>query len=260
VKHALLLELLARLTARPEPLAVLDTHAGAGLYDVTGEAARRSGEAEAGVARLMADAGEPAPLARLRKAVQAVNRGGALRLYPGSPVLVARTLRPGDRYDGYELRPEDHAALKQALRPFPNARAIAGDGYAALAGAADADRARLILVDPPYERGDEYPRVVEGVRAALARGPATVAVWAPLKDLESFDALLGALEDSGPGLSVQARLRPLDNPLRLNGCALVFLGEPALMQALQAPAEAVAGWAVAALGEPGGAARVDRFG
>lgn len=63
VKHAGLLALLTEMTGKGGPLTVIDTHAGAGLYDLGGEMARKSGEAEAGIGRLMAADDAPAALA-----------------------------------------------------------------------------------------------------------------------------------------------------------------------------------------------------
>ena len=53
-KHALLVWLLDALRRKPAPFAVLDTHAGAGSYDLSG-AADRTGEWRAGIARLLQD-------------------------------------------------------------------------------------------------------------------------------------------------------------------------------------------------------------
>ena len=61
MKHALLVALLRSLQRKPAPLFVLDTHAGTGHYDLESEPARRTGEAAAGIARLLHDT--PAPLA-----------------------------------------------------------------------------------------------------------------------------------------------------------------------------------------------------
>ena len=93
VKHAVVLDLLARLTTSARPLRVIDTHAGGGLYDLSGDAAR-SREAEAGIARLMAT-GEPlpGPLEALAERVRARNADGVVRWYPGSPLLVRRLRR-----------------------------------------------------------------------------------------------------------------------------------------------------------------------
>ena len=49
LKHAILLDLLARLQAGPGALTVLDTHAGAGLYDLFGAEAQKAREADKGV-------------------------------------------------------------------------------------------------------------------------------------------------------------------------------------------------------------------
>ena len=72
VKHAALLQLLARLTGEGGPLTVIDTHAGGGLYDLAGVEAKKSGEAEAGIARLMDATDAPAEFAPLTAAVGAL--------------------------------------------------------------------------------------------------------------------------------------------------------------------------------------------
>ncbi len=114
MKHAILLQVLARLRLGG-PLTVVDTHAGAGLYDLGGEAAAKSGEAALGVGRLMADPSTPPAFAPLKGAVVAVNSGGPLRLYPGSPWLIVQALRPGDAYVGCELRPDDYGVLAREI-------------------------------------------------------------------------------------------------------------------------------------------------
>ena len=259
MKHGLFLQLLEALAADPAPLEVLDTHAGAGLYDLRGEAAVRSGEAEAGIARLMADASAPAVFDPLKRAAAAANGGGEVRVYPGSPALALQALRPQDRYAGCELRPDDFAALQAALKGARNAEALQRDGYEVLAERARRGPRRLTLVDPPFERGDDYARAAETVGRADGRPGDVFAVWTPLKDLETFDAFLGALIGAGAetGLVVEARLKPLDNPLRMNGCALVILADRRTLDLVRGPASAMADWIVARLGEPGGRARVE---
>lgn len=259
LKHGLFLHLVRWMTAEASPLAVLDTHAGAGLYDLRGEAAQRSGEAEAGIVRLMADASAPDAFDLLKAAVAARNPKGLVRFYPGSPALAADALRPQDRYTGCELRADDFAALQAALKGRRNAEALQRDGYEVLAEVARKGPRRLVLVDPPFERGDDYARTAATVGAADGRPGDVFAVWTPLKDLETFDAFLGALLGAGAetGLVVEARLKPLDNPLRMNGCALVLLGDRRLTEAMRGPAQAMAEWIVSRLGEPGGKIRIE---
>ena len=253
VKHAALLEVLARMD---RPLTVVDTHAGAGRYDLAGPEALRSGEAAAGVGRLMAAKNPPAPLAALASAVRNANEGPGARYYPGSPWLVAQALGAGDRLLAFELRPDEHAALARLLGGRPDVQVRCADGFAELARA-PVKGAGLALIDPPYERADDYGRAVQAVRGWLARGPAARAmIWTPLKDLETLDGFLRDLADACPGeplLVAETRLRGLTDPMKMNGCALVFLRPPAGL----APAlEAICGWTAKELGEAGAAARV----
>ena len=254
VKHAVLLQLLRRLTAAPGPLTVIDTHAGRGLYDLAGVEARKSGEAEAGIMRLMAANDAPAEFAPLTAAVRRLNGAGPARRYPGSPWLIAEALRPGDSYLACELRPDEHAALRELMKARRGVRTLCADGYDAAAGQAPAAGRVLLLIDPPFERADDYARIVETLAAARLNRALSALVWLPLKDLETFDGFLRDLEDAAPGplLVAETRMRPLTDPLKMNGCALVLAGAPA---DLAEPVTAICGWTARTLGQ-GGEARV----
>jgi len=256
VKHALVLWLVQTLQARG-PLTVLDTHAGAGLYDLSGDAAR-SKEAEAGVARLMTAPGRPPLLDALAARVAAANPDGGARFYPGSPLLIADALDEGGRYVGFELNPPVRALLAQALADRPNAQAREGDGYALAAAEAVRVKAPLILIDPPFEKPDDYVRSAETALTVIRRDPsATVAIWTPLKDLETFDAFTRRLEGrAGPTLVAEARLRPLTNPMKMNGCALAVVNPP---PGAEAAAQQICAWVADSLGDPGGKAEIWSF-
>jgi 23S rRNA (adenine2030-N6)-methyltransferase len=260
LKHAGILALVAAKKARPGPLTVIDTHAGAGLYDLKGEMALKSGEAEAGIARLMADPGAPPVFDGLKAAVQRANPDGTLRFYPGSPLLTASALGSKDRLVACELREDDARTLKQNLKGVrPAIETVVGDGFATAASRGAGPGDQLVLIDPPFERADDYAQIQHCVAALLKRpSPDPVLVWTPLKDLETFDSLLRGLEDLDPPsvLVVEARLRPLDNPMRLNGCALLLINGP---DSVEAALRSACDWVVSALGEPGGRARVWRL-
>lgn len=228
VKHAALTCLLARLTADPSPLTVVDTHAGGGLYDLSDPEQQRSREAEAGVKRLQG-ADLPPEFAGLSAAIARRNPAGGVKIYPGSPALILDALRPGDRYVACELKDDVHALLAGLLKGRGDARLA--DGFAAAPGIARDTRGRLfVLVDPPFERPDDYLRIVETVDAVLrVRPDAAFLIWLPLKDLETLDGFVRRLEAIDPPAAViaETRLRPLTEPMKMNGCALVGLNAPA---------------------------------
>lgn len=258
VKHAVLTRLLRDMTRGTAPLTVIDTHAGAGLYDLRADASRRTGEAGAGIARLMAAPDAPGAFADLLAAVARVNAPGDARYYPGSPVIIVSLIRPRDRYIACEVRSDDHAALKQVLPREQGALAYLGDGWTHAATVAPGDPASLlVLVDPPFERGDDYAQAL-GLITEIRRvnRGAVIAVWVPIKDLATFDAFLGDVEDAAHGATVMAaevRLRPLTDPMRLNGCAMLIVNPTVGLATFSG---LVVDWLAASLGEVGSGGRI----
>ena len=233
-KHAVLLAWL-RALREGAPFLVIDSHAGAGLYDLSDESFSRSKEAEAGIKALLG-AEVPAGLKPLADYVRAKNaKAGFLDrvgLYPGSPLLVLDHLRTGDAYLGCELRDDDYDLLK--ARVVPRGRATQDDGYKVAVDAAADEKDLFFLIDPPFERPDDYARIVETLSSVLQKRPdARALVWLPLKDLETLDAFLRRLEryrldlSPQPAIAVaELRLRSLWNPMKMNGCALVAVNAP----------------------------------
>ena len=247
VKHALVLWLVKQMQAKG-PLHVLDTHAGAGLYDLSGDAVR-SKEAEAGVARLMDAANRPPLIEALAAEVAAFNPQGGVRYYPGSPLLIARALEKGGTYRGFELNPQVKPLLDEALAKYPNAHGFEGDGYDLTTIAALKMQGPLILIDPPFERGDDYIRSAETAARIVKRDPkAVVAIWTPLKDMETFDGFIRRLEEAkAPNVVVaEARLRPLTNPMKMNGCTMTVVNAPV---GTEAAAREICGWVASTLGD-----------
>ncbi|MCR5875263.1 23S rRNA (adenine(2030)-N(6))-methyltransferase RlmJ [Phenylobacterium sp. J426] len=248
VKHAALLRVMAALGSGP--LTVIDTHAGRGLYDLAGPEARKSGEAEAGIVRLMSAKDAPEAFGPLLRAVAGLNASGPVRRYPGSPWLIAEHLPPGSRYLACELRKEEHDALRSALKSRTGVETLNADGYRAAVERCPPKGRVLLLIDPPFEKADDYVRIVETLEAARARNRDVQAlVWLPLKDLETFDAFLRDLEDAvdAPMLVAETRVKPLTDPMKMNGCALVLLNSPDI----SADLAAISDWVAQELGEEG---------
>jgi 23S rRNA (adenine2030-N6)-methyltransferase len=225
MKHALLVALLRRLTAKATPLRVLDTHAGIGAYDLGGDEASRSGEWRAGVARVV-EAGEPA----LSDYVALVRQAGYPAAYPGSPAITRALLRPGDHLALCELHPEDHAALRRRFRGDGQVSVHRRDAWEAVRALTPfPERRGLVLIDPPFEQPGEFGRMA-GAVAELRRRfrAATVAAWYPIKHRtpvrEFHDALRAAAVPDL--LACELALRAPVDPARLNGCGLLVANPP----------------------------------
>ena len=118
VKHVVLVRVLVHLGMKPTPYRVIDTHAGAGRYDLLGPEAVRSGEWHAGIGRLLGaslDGAAAALLAPYLDAVTACNPPGRLVTYPGSPAITREFLRAQDRLVACELEPGTAATLARHL-------------------------------------------------------------------------------------------------------------------------------------------------
>jgi 23S rRNA (adenine2030-N6)-methyltransferase len=258
LKHLVLCELVRLLTAKDKKLFVLDTHAGAGGYDLGSEMAARTGEAVAGIARLIAapKPGTPAAVSRYLAAVLAYDRkfgpaGGPLRRYPGSPRLVRGTMRATDRFVAYELHPQDALTLKREFAGDPSVEVRQENGYHALkAMLPPPERRGLILIDPPFEASDEFEKLARALRHGLRRfATGCYAIWYPIKD----EAAAADFVEAQAGLKT-VRLE-LDVPAeggKLGACGVLVINPP--WKFAEAMAEALP-WIEAQLG-PGARARI----
>jgi 23S rRNA (adenine2030-N6)-methyltransferase len=233
VKHATLARIIAHLRDKPAPFRVIDTHAGAGLYDLAGPEAGRTGEWREGIARLI-KAPLPAEarqlLAPYLDAVMASNPGGRLKVYPGSPMLVRAWLRPRDRLIACELEPKAAAALAKNLATSTRAKTMPIDGWAALpAYIPPKERRGLVLIDPPYEAPDEFARLAEAFAQAQRKWASGIyLLWYPIKDRAGPDALAKQLKALRIGKILRAELTIARVPAadRLIGSGLIIVNPP----------------------------------
>jgi len=232
-KHVLLCRILHHLRGKETAFRVIDTHAGAGVYDLTGPEASRGGEWKNGIARLLAaklSADVAALLAPYLDVIGSLNATSQLTTYPGSPALVRAWLRAQDRLVACELESGAFTALSRSMQRDTRIKTIEIDGWTALkAYVPPKERRGLVLVDPPYERDDEYRRLAASFAEAHRKWPAGIyALWYPIKGRSEPDALAKRLRR----LELQKMLRaelivsPLRDPTRLNGSGLVLVNPP----------------------------------
>ncbi len=230
-KHVVLLAVIEALKRKPTPFVVLDTHAGRGRYALQDIAARRTGEADAGVVRVLGAKTDAIAIKRYQDALRRCNPDGGLRIYPGSPLLAAMALRDDDRLICHETQPDEARALAALFARDRRVHVQPGDGYAALKSLLPPKQRRgLVLIDPPYETQEaEFGAVLAALKEGLQRWPQGVfAVWFPIKQRRSLQRFLRAVErlPAQDILLAELLIRPDDSPLRLNGSGMLLLNPP----------------------------------
>jgi 23S rRNA (adenine2030-N6)-methyltransferase len=194
VKHIVLVRILTWLQDKPGAFRVIDTHAGAGVYDLTGEEAQRTGEWLTGIARVMQARFSETVLPLVTPyldIVRAFNPPAQLKAYPGSPLIARALLRPQDRLTACEVEPKARKHLIAAQRRDTQARVVDLDGWTALpAFVPPKERRGLVLIDPPYEDKDEFTRLADGFTEAFSKWPTgSYLLWYPAKSRRATDAL-----------------------------------------------------------------------
>jgi 23S rRNA (adenine2030-N6)-methyltransferase len=239
VKHAALARILVHLGEKAAAFRVIDTHAGAGLYDLAAEAASRTGEWRDGIGRLAA-ATLPTEIAALlapylaavaaANGTTALDREAGLRRYPGSPLIALSLMRPQDRLVACELETRAAAALAASLRRDARARAVTIDGWTALnAYVPPKERRGVVLIDPPFEDKQEFVRLADALVAAHRKWATGVfMLWYPIKDRGGPDLLATSLRRSTIAKILRAELAwPGDGASgRLGGTGLVVINPP----------------------------------
>ena len=244
VKHIVLVRILTYLHEKPTAFRVIDSHAGAGLYDLTSDEARRGGEWLTGIARLMQARFSDAALALIKPyldIVRAFNpHPASLVAYPGSPLFARALLRPQDRLTACEVEPSARKALINALRKDAQARVVDLDGWTALnAFVPPNERRGLVLIDPPFEAKDEFDRLEQGFGTAFGKWPTGIyMLWYPAKSRRTADHLaqqvaqaITSTKSVGKCLRVEFSVAPQADNAPLASSGLLIVNAPWTLQA-----------------------------
>ena len=233
LKHVVLVRTILHLLKKDTPFRVIETHAGAGRYDLTGDKAARTGEWRGGIGRLAEHPleGEAAALIEpYVSLVRAANSGDAPKIYPGSPLIARTLLRQQDRMIFCELHPEERAALVKNTGRDRRAKVVAIDGWAGLkAYVPPKERRGLVLIDPPFEDENEFERLEAGLKEAHGRWSTGILLaWYPIKEPRETQAFARRLSRSGIAKILRIELavaahRPGE---RLAGCGMLAINPP----------------------------------
>lgn len=227
-KHAAWLHGILALQRKPAPVRLFDVYAGAGRYDLRDAPARKTGEWEAGIGRLLARDDAPETLLPYLKAVRAFNPDAELAAYPGSPALAAAHLRERDRLVCLELHPADLPALKALFTRDARVavhRRDAREGLPALVP--PVEKRGLVLIDPPYEQAAEYADVPAAIRRAWTRWPTgSYLLWYPLLGSNAHAAMLSDLAKGDIRRLLVQELLLFPDAAGLRGSGLAWINPP----------------------------------
>ncbi len=202
LKHIVLVEILLHLGKKNKPFAYIDTHAGAGMYDLMSSESNKLAEHKSGIDLIKPD--DFPELADYFKLVATANQHQEqLNQYPGSPFIALQLMRPGDRAWFHELHAKDCAHLTALINSDQHFKAKSQvsnkDGYRGLMGLLPPlTRRGLVLIDPSYEVKAEYQQMIDVVVKAQQKFATGVfAIWYPVVDRRRIKQIDHILYKSG---------------------------------------------------------------
>lgn len=197
IKHIVLIEILEHLTKKESAFDYIDTHAGAGIYNLHSEHAVKLQEYTQGIGKLYSE--DWPELASYFDILAKHNPSGKLDFYPGSPFIAMHFLRNKDRSWLYELHPKDAQLLLKNTANSKSIRVMREDGFKGLLSLLPPiSRRGLVLIDPSYEIKSDYAKVFDAIESAYKKFPTgTYALWYPVVDRKIIDTLERKFSRSG---------------------------------------------------------------
>ncbi|CAO98370.1 23S rRNA (adenine(2030)-N(6))-methyltransferase RlmJ [Erwinia tasmaniensis] len=230
LKHTVQSLIISSLNEKDKPYLYLDTHAGAGRYQLSGEHAERTGEYLEGIARIWQQDNIPEELAAYIGVVKNLNPGGKLRYYPGSPLIARFLLRECDRLQLTELHSSDFPLLRNEFLKDDRARTERTDGYQQLKSKLPPPSRRgLILIDPPYEMKSDYQDVVKSIQEGYKRfGTGVFALWYPVVLRQQIKRMCNELEATGIRriLQIELAVRPDSDQRGMTASGMIVINPP----------------------------------
>jgi 23S rRNA (adenine2030-N6)-methyltransferase len=229
-KHLVLTLLVRSLLNKDKPFFYLDTHAGAGRYNLGSEMAQKNREFETGIGRLWSEHEAPEAVDAYLAAVRKFNPADRLQVYPGSPRIVRELFRSRDRMVLCDLHSNDFRLLCAEFAGDRQVRVEKLDGYQALkALLPPIERRGLVLIDPAFELKNEWRNLLDGIQEAYRRWATGIfAIWYPIQDRMASDEFLRRLGRTDIRKILVAELSILDSggALALTGSGMLVINPP----------------------------------
>ncbi|HFB65691.1 MAG TPA: 23S rRNA (adenine(2030)-N(6))-methyltransferase RlmJ [Aeromonadales bacterium] len=193
LKHIVLVEIIQHLLKKDKPFDYIDTHAGAGLYQLNSEQASKTGEYLRGIAQL--NPSHWPELSQYFEVIKSFNRANELNCYPGSPLIALELMRKQDKAWLFELHPADFELLKLNTKKFSGVKTRQSDGFKGLLSVLPpTSRRGVVLIDPSYEIKTDYEQVINYLHKALQKFASGIyALWYPVVDRYRIDKMQRAL-------------------------------------------------------------------
>lgn len=184
LKHIVLIAVLEKLSKKAKPFFALDTHAGAGIYDLANAPSHADVTAfdKLVAANVLINSDSSA----LNNYCTLINELKSKSLYPGSPMLLSYFSRNQDNVHVNELSAAIFIELEQAADMFTvngvKLHLHQRNGFELLKALMPPSPNRgMVLIDPPYEQAKEYQDVISAATDALKKWPnGTYMIWYPL--------------------------------------------------------------------------------
>ncbi|HEM8293788.1 MULTISPECIES: 23S rRNA (adenine(2030)-N(6))-methyltransferase RlmJ [Providencia] len=230
LKHTVQSLIIESLKEKEKPFLYLDTHSGAGRYQLTGEHAEKTGEYLDGIARIWEQPDLPEELLPYMNIVRRLNDGGRLRYYPGSPLLAKFLLREHDKLVLTELHTSDYPLLRGEFLKDRRAQVSREDGYQQLKSKLPPHSRRgFALMDPPYEMKSDYEAVVKAVAEGYKRfATGTYAIWYPVVLRQQIKRMVNQLEATGIRkiLQIELAVRPDSDQRGMTASGMIVINPP----------------------------------
>lgn len=229
-KHVVLVMLAQAFIRKENAFCYIDTHAGAGSYDLSAKAAQTKKEFETGISKIITQPEPPKIVRDYLDIIYKFNKDNTLHYYPGSPCFVKHFLRPQDRMVLNELHPEEYQLLKNFFSQDKQAAIHSQDAYQSLKALLPPKEKRgFVLIDPPYEKADEFSLLTKILPETIQRWETgTYVLWYPIKNRHSTNRFLSSLKEKikRPAITIELCIYPDDNAQQLNGSGLFIVNPP----------------------------------